>query len=441
MDNSVLPPKIPRILSSSSSAISNSIFNICNDTIFDHDLNASIKKELKKEPSEIKQEVDLKDAKILQLQEENISLKMEKNDYERIIKEIEAINWQLRSSQTNQTLLLELNNQGLETDLALHDEKVTNLTKEIKKLKSESEKLALEKAKYINDYNAVKTALEEKSKKLSDLEKANITILGDNAEFSVNNDQLKNDYQNILREKEDMEKRVDEMASLNAHLEERNKKLTDGNQELSEFFTKLTKTLPKVMDMVRKKHEDKLAAHLLQESLKVTDLEKEKSDKEAEIESLKKDLHEIEEIRRNQENKVNSLENDLKICHTRYKNLLFEARCINQKKEGLEQSVKQLEFDLNNSQNVVASKNIQLADLNKEAESRKNQCNQLVGNRNSLINNFNHFKKEHENCAQLASNCQKLQDAVKVLRQNNNDIKAKLALFEKASSLAFGISH
>ena len=237
------------------------------------------------------------------------------------------------------------------------------------------------------------------------------------------------------------------MASQNAHLEEQNKKLTEGNQELSDFF---------------KNHEDRQAAHLLQESLKVSDLEKEKSVKAAEIESLKKRIREIEELGRNQEDRINSLENDLEMYHnlvstkvsemadlktenddltSRNKNLLFETRCINQKKEGLEKRVTHLQIALNDSQNHVAKKDVELDDLKREFESGKTHYWQLVGRYNPLLNNFNDLKKQHENCAQMASNCFKLQNEVKVLRQTNNDIKVKLDLFEKASSLAFGMPH
>ena len=454
MDNSVKPAKIPRILCSSSSAISSTILNNGDDFVFEHDLNASIKKEVKSEPPEIKQEADdemttppdLKDAKILQLQEENKSLKLEKKDFERKIKDLEAKNWKLSSNQTNQTLLLELNNQDLETDLAQRDDKVTILTQENKKLKDELEKLESEKAKCANDHMAVKESFDEKSKEVSDLQNDNLTLLGDNAGLSDSINKLNNDYQNILREKEDLIKNLDQMASQNAHLEEQNKKLTEGNQELSDFF---------------KNHEDRQAAHLLQESLKVSDLEKEKSVKAAEIESLKKRIREIEELGRNQEDRINSLENDLEMYHnlvstkvsemadlktenddltSRNKNLLFETRCINQKKEGLEKRVTHLQIALNDSQNHVAKKDVELDDLKREFESGKTHYWQLVGRYNPLLNNFNDLKKQHDNCAQMASNCFKLQNEVKVLRQTNNDIKVKLDLFEKASSLAFGMS-
>ena len=188
MDDPGIPAKIPRTISTSE--ISNSIFNACNYS-FDHDANQLIKQEIKEEPLEIKEEIaddfksilDAKDAEILKLQEENISLKMEKNELEQKNIKLQATILELQSKQTNQTLLLEQNNQGLKTDLALNNEKVTRDKSEM---------------------------------------------------FSTNHDQLRNHYQDILRENDFLKKRLDEMSSLIANLEEKNKKLTNGNQELSE---------------------------------------------------------------------------------------------------------------------------------------------------------------------------------------------------------------
>ena len=102
MDNSGRPAKIPRSISSNNFA--NDIINSCN-YVFDHEVNQLIKQEIKEEPLEIKEEVDdemktnveAKNAEILQLQEENTSLKMEKKEIEQKNSKLEASILELQS--------------------------------------------------------------------------------------------------------------------------------------------------------------------------------------------------------------------------------------------------------------------------------------------------------------------------------------------------------